>query len=85
MKVKERIELVLDLGNYIVSTGSTIRATAEHFGLPKSNVHYAVTKSLPKIDPILYDDVLDVIELNFSARSVRGGKARWKARKENAL
>ncbi len=34
----------VELGEYIIDTGSTVRATARVFSISKSTVHTAVTK-----------------------------------------
>ena len=63
------------LGEYIVENKSTVRATAENFGISKSTVHKDVSKKLRRVDPILYKEVKDVLEVNKAQRHIRGGLA----------
>lgn len=66
---------ILEEGEYIVNTGSTVRAAAEHFGISKSSVHKDVTERLAEIDKSLYEDVRQVLDKNLSERHLRGGLA----------
>ena len=52
-------------GKYILETGATVRACAEHFGISKSTVH----------DAELCEKVRKVLERNLSERHIRGGNA----------
>ena len=60
---------------YIVKTGSTVRATAKVFGVSKSTVHKDVSDRLFIIDRKLYYKVKDVLDINLSERHIRGGEA----------
>ena len=60
---------------YIVQTGSTVRATAAYFNISKSTVHKDVTERLKKVNPALFSSVRDVLEKNKSERHLRGGDA----------
>ena len=44
---------VLDIADYIVETGATVRAAASVFGVSKSTVHKDVTERLRHIDNFL--------------------------------
>ncbi len=66
---------ILEEGEYIVNTGSTVRAAAEHFGISKSSVHKDVTERLAEIDKGLYEEVRQVLDKNLSERHIRGGLA----------
>lgn len=66
------------LGEYIISTGATVRAAAKVFKISKSTVHKDVTAKLSRENPQLYSDVKKVIELNKSERHIRGGMATRK-------
>ncbi len=70
--VEERAAM---LGRYIVETGSTVRAAAKVFGLSKSTVHTDVSERLRKLNPQLYLEVREVLELNKAERHLRGGMA----------
>lgn len=37
------VERVISEGEYIIETGTTVRAAAAHFGISKSTVHTVVT------------------------------------------
>ena len=65
----------IQLGEYIVENKSTVRATAESFGISKSTVHKDVSKRLRRVDPNLYDEVKNILEINKAERHLRGGMA----------
>ena len=68
-------ERVIREGEYIIETGSTVRATAEHFDISKSTVHKDVTERLKVIDKQLYKEVRKVLNINLAERHIRGGEA----------
>lgn len=63
------------LGEYILDTGATVRATANVFKISKSTVHKDVTERLSRDDPQLYKQVKLVLEKNKQERHIRGGMA----------
>ena len=63
------------LGEYIIDTGATVRATAKVFKISKSTVHKDVTEKLSHDNPQLYKQVKLVLEKNKSERHIRGGMA----------
>lgn len=63
------------LGEYIIDTGATVRATAKMFKISKSTVHKDVSKRLKEIDTDLYKKVDKVLQQNKSQRHIRGGEA----------
>ena len=65
----------IELGEYIVSTSSTIRKTAAVFGISKSTVHIDVTERLKTISPALAKEVDKVLQQNKAIRHIRGGAA----------
>ncbi len=69
---KDRAEI---LGEYIVETGATVRATGRKFGVSKSTVHKDVTERLRKTQPQLFLQVKRVLEKNKEERHIRGGMA----------
>jgi len=75
-------ELVTDravhLGEYIVQSKATVRATAKVFKISKSTVHKDVTERLKARDPLLYKEVKKILEINKSERHIRGGLATRK-------
>ncbi|MBQ2933092.1 MAG: sporulation transcriptional regulator SpoIIID [Clostridia bacterium] len=66
------------LGQYIIDTGATVRATAKVFKISKSTVHKDVTERLYNINKSLYDRVDAVLQKNKSERHIRGGLATRK-------
>lgn len=65
----------VELGEYIVKNRATVRAAAKAFSVSKSTVHMDVTKRLKNIEPNLYADVREVLEINKAQRHIRGGLA----------
>ncbi|MDO5409087.1 MAG: sporulation transcriptional regulator SpoIIID [Lachnospiraceae bacterium] len=68
-------ERSVDIGNYIVENGATVRQTAAKFKISKSTVHKDVTVRLSEVDPPLASRVRSVLNLNKSERHIRGGMA----------
>ena len=72
----ERIEKrACDLAVYLIETGATVRAAAQHFGISKSTVHKDLSPRLPEINKNLYRQVREVLDLNKQERHIRGGMA----------
>ena len=63
------------LGEYILDTGATVRATAKVFKISKSTVHKDCTDRLGQINPALAKEVRCVLEVNKQERHIRGGMA----------
>ena len=63
------------LAVYMIETGATVRAAANHFGISKSTVHKDLTYRLPHANKTLYVKVRKVLDLNKSERHIRGGLA----------
>ena len=63
------------LAVYMIETGATVRAAAKHFGISKSTVHKDLQQRLPKCNPLLYNAVRQVLDLNKQERHIRGGMA----------
>ncbi len=66
------------LAVYIIETGATVRAAANHFGISKSTVHKDLQQRLNKCNPALYAQVRTVLEINKQERHIRGGLATRK-------
>lgn len=66
------------LAVYIIETGATVRAAANHFGISKSTVHKDLQNRLPRCDPQLFAQVRQILDLNKSERHIRGGLATRK-------
>lgn len=76
---------VIDIANYVLTTGETVRAVAEAFGVSKSTVHKDITERLSQINPGLAKQVKAVLELNKAERHLRGGEAtrrKYRGKKE---
>ncbi len=65
----------IELGEYIVETGATVRAVAKVFQVSKSTVHKDVTQRLKQRSPGLYLQVKTVLDKNKQERHIRGGLA----------
>ncbi len=65
----------IELAEYIIENKTTVRAAAIKFGISKSTVHMDVANRLKKINPLLYLNVREVLDLNKAERHIRGGLA----------
>ena len=68
-------ERACKLAVYMIETGATVRAAAQHFGISKSTVHKDLSQRLPQCNRQLYEQVRQVLELNKQERHIRGGLA----------
>ena len=68
-------ERAVDIGKYIIETKATVREAAKVFKVSKSTVHKDVAERLPKINPIIYNEVKKILDKNKAERHIRGGKA----------
>lgn len=68
-------ERVLELADYILETGATVRAAAKKFRVSKSTVHKDITERLLEINPHLAAQVKEVLDNNKAERHIRGGLA----------
>ncbi len=68
-------ERAVELGEYIIENGATVRSAAKKFGVSKSTVHKDVSERLRGVDPGLYSEVKNVLEINKAQRHIRGGMA----------
>ena len=64
-----------ELAVYILETGATVRAAAQHFGISKSTVHKDLTQRLNQYNHVLYQQVREILETNKAQRHIRGGMA----------
>lgn len=67
-----------ELAVYIIETGATVRTAAKHFHISKSTVHKDLSQRLPKISPLLFQQVRAVLDRNKQERHIRGGMATRK-------
>ena len=63
------------LAVYMIETGATVRAAAQHFGISKSTVHKDLSQRLPRCNKHLYQQVRQVLDVNKQQRHIRGGMA----------
>lgn len=68
-------ERVIEIANYIIESGATVREAAKVFKVSKSTVHKDVSERLPKINPTLWMEVKKVLDQNKAERHIRGGRA----------
>ncbi|MBF8983774.1 sporulation transcriptional regulator SpoIIID [Lutibacter sp. B2] len=68
-------ERAMDIATYIITEQATVRQTAKVFGVSKSTVHKDVTERLPKINPLVANQVKNILDKNKAERHIRGGKA----------
>ena len=74
--MKDYIEQrVLDIAQYIIESGATVRKTANVFKVSKSTVHKDVSERLEKIDLSIWEQVKDILDKNKAERHIRGGIA----------
>ena len=66
------------LAVYMIETGATVRAAAQHFGISKSTVHKDLQQRLPQYNRTLYVQVRQVLDVNKQQRHIRGGMATRK-------
>ena len=70
--VEERAQM---LGCFIAEERATVRQAAHRFRISKSTVHKDVTGRLKSLNPALYAQVREILDINKSERHIRGGMA----------
>ena len=68
-------ERAMEIAEYIITEKATVRQTAKVFGVSKSTVHKDMTERLPKINPLIANQVKYILDRNKAERHIRGGKA----------
>ena len=68
-------ERVMEVANYIIESGATVRQAAARFGISKSTVHKDMAERLRHIDPTAAAAVREVLQHNKDERHIRGGMA----------
>ena len=76
-------ERAVVLGEYIIENNATVRAAAKKFHISKSTVHKDVACRLRTLDPSLYGQVREVLEVNKAQRHIRGGLATREKYQQN--
>ena len=69
---------VLEICDYMIQTGATVRQAAVQFGVSKSTVHKDLTERLPELNKEQFEKVKVVLENNKAERHLRGGEATRK-------
>lgn len=64
-----------ELAVYMIETGATVRAAAQHFGISKSTVHKDLSQRLREYNYSLYLQVRKILDMNKQERHIRGGMA----------
>lgn len=72
---KDIYDRVINESKYIISTNSTIRETAEVFGVSKSTVHKDVRDRLLEINKNMYEKVSIILEYHIDIKHIRGGES----------
>ncbi len=68
-------ERAIELGEYIRKNKTTVRAAAKKFHISKSTVHKDVSDRLRAVNPQLYHEVREILDINKAQRHIRGGIA----------
>jgi putative DeoR family transcriptional regulator (stage III sporulation protein D) len=68
-------ERVMQIADYIIESGATVREAAKVFRVSKSTVHKDVAERLPSINPLVWKSVKKVLDQNKAERHIRGGQA----------
>lgn len=68
-------ERACELAEYIIENRTTVRAAAKQFGVSKSTVHKDLTERLRTVNPALYAQVRELLDINKAERHIRGGMA----------
>ena len=68
-------ERACDLAVYIIENKATVRAAAKQFNISKSTVHKDLTERLKTVNPALYKQVRELLDINKAERHILGGMA----------
>jgi putative DeoR family transcriptional regulator (stage III sporulation protein D) len=66
---------VVQVADYILLTGATVRDAAKVFGMSKSTIHKDMSDRLRQINRATYQEVQKVLMKNKAERHIRGGLA----------
>lgn len=66
------------LANYILTNNLTIREAGKLLNIPKSTLHYKITKNLKQENLALYKLLHEYLNNNFNEKHIRGGEATKK-------
>lgn len=71
-------ERVIEIADYLLTNGVTIREVASVFCVSKSTAHKDLSERLPLLDKEKYSRVSQALTDNWSERYLRGGQATKK-------
>jgi len=72
------VKRVKEVADYIINTKSTIRETANCYGISKSTVHKDVKERLLEIDINKYQEIQKIFKNHIEIRHIRGGQSTKK-------
>lgn len=75
MKTIEIESRVMEVADYVLETGCTVRQCANHFKTSKSTIHTDLSKRLPQLNLTQYKEVKKILDTNWDERQLRGGLA----------
>jgi putative DeoR family transcriptional regulator (stage III sporulation protein D) len=78
MQIIDAEERCEKFARYLIENKSTVRETANFFGISKSTVHKDITVKLKRLNYELYKEVEKILEINKQERHIRGGEATRK-------
>lgn len=77
-------ERAIKVARYIIDQKATVREAGKVFKISKSTAHKDITTRLQKLNPDLYLQVREILDINKQERHIRGGVAtREKYKKIN--
>ena len=68
-------ERVIEIADYLLEHGLTIREVASVFCVSKSTAHKDLSERLPQLDATRYEQVSAALDGNWAERYLRGGEA----------
>lgn len=75
MYISSDKERCVVLAAYLIENKTTVRSVAARFGISKSTVHKDITQTLKKVNPSLYEQAKEILNINKQERHIRGGEA----------
>lgn len=69
------VERAKSVGEYVIYNKATLRKTAKVFGVSKSTIFIDCVQRLPSINPVLANNVKNILDYNKRMKGFRGGQA----------
>lgn len=66
---------VLNIAEYVIKTGCTVRTAAKIFNVSKSTVHKDLSERIFEVDPKMSVMIEQILKNNKDERHIRGGEA----------